>query len=218
MTERAAGTGGTAGFWSLVAAGVGIGGAGVWALAAAARAGVLRMLLEIFPKPTWESVTWGLIPALLLAPCVLQGAGVACLAAARPARIGRAVIGSLIGTCLAGGLIAAAVLLWVRRLPPPALAALTRDAPEVLVPFFAIVVLAGWLDIAARLPAARWLRRRTGLLAVLVVAFFWLRAHGRLMALSYVLDRPEMNVFFIAVALGGSAASAGAVRVSRRDS
>ncbi len=61
-------TGRAHGFWALCLAGIAIGGTGVWVVALAARVGILRMLLEIFPRPAWETVTWGLIPAVLLAP------------------------------------------------------------------------------------------------------------------------------------------------------
>ncbi len=205
MTDRAVG------FWGLCLAGIAIGGTGMWAVALAARVGVLRMLLEIFPRPAWEAVTWGLIPAVLLAPPVVQGVAAAYLASARPARIGRGVLGSLTGTVAAAVLMGGAALLWVRRLSPPVLAAVARGTPEVLIPLFAILVLAGWLWIAARMGPARRLRWAAFPLAVVMVALAWLRAHGQVMALSYVLDRPEMNGLFAAVALGGAVGSAGAV-------
>lgn len=196
------------GFWALCLAGIAIGGTGVWVVALAARVGVLRMLLELFPRPAWETVTWGLIPAMLLAPPALQGIGIAYLAAARPARVGRGVLGGLAGTLVAAALIGAAVLVWVRRLPPRTLAAVARGAPEVLIPLFAILVLAGWLSIAGRLPVVRWLRWGAFPLAVVIVALAWLHAHGHLMALSYVLNPPEMSGLFAAVALGGAVGSA----------
>ncbi len=209
-------TGRAHGFWALCLAGIAIGGTGVWVVALAARVGILRMLLEIFPRPAWETVTWGLIPAVLLAPPALQGIAIACLAAARPARVGRGVLGSLAGTFVAAALIGVAVLLWVRRLPPPTLAAVARGTPEVLIPLFAILVLAGWLSIAGRLQVVRWLRWGAFPLAIVIVALAWLHAHGQLVALSYVLDRPEMNGFFAAVTLGGALGSAGGVVAGSR--
>lgn len=208
-------TGGGRGVWALFGAGAAIGGTAVWGLALAARIGVLRMLLELFPRSTWDAVTWGLIPALMLAPPVLQGIGVACLAGTRPARLGRGVAGSLVGTLAAAAVIGAALLMWVRRLPPRALAEVAQGAPEVLAPAFGIVVLAGWLGIAGRLQAVQWLRWGAVPIAVVIVALTWVRAHGPLMAVSYVLDRPEVTAFFAAVAVGGGAGSAGAVRIGR---
>ncbi len=209
MTERP-------GFGALAGAGIAIGGTGVWGLAAAARVGVLRLLLELFPRPTWDSVTWGLIPALMLAPPVVQGVLVALLAGRRPAPIVLGAAGSVAGTGIMAGLVGIAVLVWVRRLPPQTVAALARGTPEALVPAFGMLVLAGWLLIAGRLRHLRWLRRGAVPLAVAFVALAWLRAHGQLMALSYVLDRPEVNGFFVSVALGGAVGSAWAVRTGRR--
>ncbi len=97
-----------------------------------------------------------------------------------------------------------------------ALAAVVRGTPEVLIPLFAILVLAGWLSIAGRLRVVRWLRWGAFPLAIVIVALAWLRAHGQLVALSYVLDRPEMNGFFAAVTLGGALGSAGAVTAGSR--
>jgi len=208
MTERR-------GFWGLAAAGIAIGGTGVWGLAAAARVGLLRQLLEVFPRSTWDAVTWGLIPALMLAPPVVQGVALAYLTGNHPAPVARGAAGGVAGTVVAG-IVGTAVVAGVRRLPPQTAAALARTTPEVLVPGFGILVLAGWLMIAGRFRMLRWLRWGALPLAAVVVALAWLRAHGQVVALSYILDRPEVSGFFVSVVAGGTAGSVWAVRTRQQ--
>lgn len=196
------------GFWELAAPGVAVGGTGVWGLAAAARAGVLRMLLEVFPRSAWDGVTWALIPALMLAPPMLQGVVLAYLAGGRPAPVWRGITGGVAGTVIAAGVFGAAILGGVRRLPPRSVAVLARMTPEVLIPAFGIVLVAGWLLILGRLHALRWLRWAAVPLAAAAVLAAWLRVHGQVLALAYVLDRPEVNGFFAAVAVGGAVGAA----------
>jgi hypothetical protein len=201
-----------AGFWEIVAVGVAVGGTGVWALAAAARIGLLRLLLEAFPRPAWDAVTWGLIPVLLLVPCLLQGGVLAWLSGQRPAPIGRGVAGSAVGTVAAMGVLGTVLLDGVRRLPARTLAVLAKTAPDALIVLFALAIASGWLLLAAR--AARRARagRIAALAAAVALAIFWQRNHGQIVALSYVLDRPEANGFFASVAVGGALGSAWAIR------
>ncbi len=204
-------------FWELAAIGAAVGGTGVWALAAAARVGALRLLLDVFPRSTWDSVTWGLIPALLLVPCAVQGAVVGWLGMRRPRSYpgwgppAAAVVGTLVALAAFG----MAILDGVRRLPPRAVAITTRTAPNVLIPAFAVLVIAGWLLVVARLIRSRILGAASVPLATAGVALAWWRVHGQLVALSYVLDRPEANGFFAAVAVGGAAGAAWAARRRR---
>ena len=62
--------------------------------------------------------------------------------------------------------------------------------------------------------AARRVRagRIAALLAAIALAVLWQRNHGQIVALSYVLDRPEANGFFASVAVGGAIDSARAIR------
>jgi hypothetical protein len=205
--------------WELFGAGVAIGGTGVWALAAAARVGVLRAILELFPRASWDAVTWGLIPALLVAPIVIQGAGVAALAgrdrASWAVAAGGAAAGSLIGLAVLG----AALLIGVRQLPRDGQVWLGRTAPEALIIGFSAAVLGGWLVIAMRLARVPWPRWTAVPVAAAAVAVAWIRAHHNVVAASYVLDRPEANGFFAAVAVGGALGSAWAAHrgVARGD-
>jgi hypothetical protein len=205
--------------WELIGAGVAIGGTGVWALAAAARVGTLRAILDLFPRASWDAVTWGLIPALLFAPIALQGAGVAAVAGRErrswAAAIGAAAVGSLIGLAALG----AALLIGVRQLPRDAQVWLGRTAPTALIIGFSAAVLAGWLIIAARLARAPWPRWTALPVAAAAVAVAWTRAHHTVVAVSYVLDRPEANGFFAAVAVGGAVGCAWAAHrgVARGD-
>ncbi|HLJ60449.1 MAG TPA: hypothetical protein VKZ50_12025 [bacterium] len=195
-------------FWELAGAGAAVGGAGVWALAAAARVGALRLLLDLFPRATWDAVTWGLIPMLLFVPCAAQGALVAWLAGPRPGSAWRAVLWSACGTLVALGVFGAALLYGVRRLPPHTIAVVAKTAPNVLIATFAFALLAGWLLVVAR--CTRWWRLRAFAVPIAAVAVGlaeW-RAHGHLVALSYVLDRTEAEGFFAAVAVGGALGAA----------
>jgi hypothetical protein len=209
--------------WELAGAGLAVGGSGVWALAAAARVGVLRALLELFPRASWDAVTWVLIPALLLAPIVVQGIAVAAFgrppAGKRPATMKSnpaawtwTAAGAAAGSLLALAVFGAALLVGVRQLPRDPQVWLGRTAPEALIIAFSGAVLAGWLIIAARVARAPWLRRAAVPAAAAVMAVAWIRAHHTVVALSYVLDRPEANGFFAAVAVGGAVGSAWAAR------
>jgi len=203
-----------AGPWALAVAGAAIGGTAVFALAAAARFGLLRALLEVFPGPTWDAVTWGLIPALLLVPSAVQGAALARLGA-RPALIWRAIGASVLGTLAAMAVLGTVLLEGVRRLPPRTVAVLAKSAPDVLIVAFVVVIVGGWLLLLGRLLRQRWLGRIAVPLAALAVGIVWGRAHGSIVALSYVLDRPEANGFFAAVTVGGAIGGAWAVRPAR---
>jgi cytochrome b subunit of formate dehydrogenase len=198
-------------------AGLAIGATGVWALAAAARVGVLRALLDLFPRGSWDAVTWVLIPLLLLAPIVIQGIAVAAFAdgatmKSNPAAWASTAAGAAAGSLLALAVFGAGLLVGVRQLPRDPQVWLGRTAPEALIIAFSGTVLAGWLIVAARLARASWLRRAAVPVAAAVVALAWIRAHHMVIALSYVLDRPEANGFFAAVAVGGAVGSAWAAR------
>jgi len=197
--------------WELFGAGLAIGGSGVWALAAAARVGVLRAILDIFPRASWDAVTWLLIPALLLLPIVVQGAAVAVFGG-RSRAAAKAAAAAAAGSLLALAVLGTVLLVGVRHLPHGAQAWLGRTAPEALIIGFAGAIIAGWLVVAARLagrPQVRWLIVPV---AAVAAATAWAGARHIVVALSYVLDRPEANGFFAAVALGGSAGSAWMVR------
>jgi hypothetical protein len=198
--------------WELFAAGVAAGGTGVWALAAAARVGVLRALLDLFPRASWDAVTWVLIPALLLAPIVVQAATVAAVAGRRPALWAGTAAAAAAGSFAALGLIGAALLLGLRHLPREDALWLNRTAPPALIAGFAGAVLAGWLIIGASAARVRRFRWAAVPAAAVVVALLWVRMHHMIIVLSYVLDRPEANGFFAAVGLGGGAGSAWAAR------
>ena len=203
----------TPSMWELAGAGLAIGGTGVWALAAAARVGVLRMLLDLFPRATWDTVTWVLIPALLLAPVVVQGLAVAVLAGRRAgawAAAGAAVAGA--GTALA--VIGGVLLLIVRPLPRGTQVWLERTVPGALIFGFTAAVLAGWLLVAGRAARVPRLRPAAVPVAAAAAAIAWTGAHHVVIALSYVFDRPEASGFFAAVALGGGVGAAWAARRS----
>jgi hypothetical protein len=202
-----------AGFWELVGAGVAIGGTGVWGLAAAARVGLLRLLLEQLPPAWWDGVTWVLIPVLLLLPPVVQGVAVACLAAGRWPRVGLPVAGSVGGTVLAALVFGGAFLVGTRNLPVPVLNVLARTAPVSLIIGFIVVIVAGWILIAGmvlRMPGLRSAALFVGLVATFLA---WILVRGHVLALTYVLERTEVEGFFVSVALGGAV---GAAWVSRR--
>src|SRR4029077_3474004 len=95
-------------FWRLAACGVLVGDATVWGLAAAARVGWLRALLDVYPKSSWDRITWVLIPVLLMLPLIAQGTAVALASSSRPAPAGRAIAGSATGSLAA--LVVGAIL------------------------------------------------------------------------------------------------------------
>jgi hypothetical protein len=194
-------------FWELAACGAAAGGISVWVLAAAARAGWLRALLDLFPRSTWDGVTWALIPVLLLVPMVLQGVVVAEVAA-RPRPVAWTIAGSIGGSILAlavGGILVSTVL---RRIPPSRLGTLTRPLPEPLLLAGAVVLGAGSLLTAGRLAGSLPLRRAALPAAALGLAAAWLAARGRVLAAIDVLDRIEIAGFFFAVMVGGALGSA----------
>jgi hypothetical protein len=202
---------GRPGFWELAAAGVAVGGTAVWAIAVAARLGILRLMLEAFPRSTWDGVTWLLIPALLFMPPVILGLSLPYLPGVRRASAGRSVGASVIGTCLAGAVFGTLVLLVLRYLHGPAVVQLARALSEILVPGFGILVLTGWLLIAGMLLRSRWLRRAAFPVAAAAVLLAYPRVHAHMPTLITTLARPEMNGLFVSVAVGGALGSAWAV-------
>jgi hypothetical protein len=199
-------------FWELAACGAAAGGASVWGLAALARLGWLRAFLELFPRSSWDGITWILIPALLLFPSVVQGAMVAALASHRSVPARQGVAGSVSGTLLALGAAGAVVMIGVRRLPASMVGMLVRTLPEPLILGCGVLIVGGWLLAAGRLLGSVWLRRAAFPLAVLGAAAAWGSARGWALAATYVLDRAEVIVFFGAVVIGGAVGSAGVVR------
>jgi hypothetical protein len=197
--------------WELFGAGLAVGGSAVWALAAAARVGVLRAILDIFPRASWDAVTWALIPALLLVPIVVQGAAVAAFGG-RAGAARKAAAAAAAGSLLALAVIGTVLLAGVRELPHGAQAWLGRVATEALIVGFAGAIIAGWLVIAARVAGASQARWLIVPVAAVAAATAWAAARHIVVDLSYVLDRPEANGFFAAVALGGGAGAAWMVR------
>lgn len=197
-------------FWELAGAASAMGGTGVWVFALAARAGVLRGLLEAFPRSTWDAVTWVLIPALMLAPAVLQGVGVAWVSDVRPAPIGQAVGGAVGGTLLA--ILVLGFMFAIVRVPVQVTLGLVPILSELFVVCFLIVLATGWLMIAARVPALAGLRRAALLVALPAVTVAWAEAHAKTVSLVYVLDQHELTGLFAAVAIGGALGSTWIVR------
>ncbi len=194
--------------WDLAGCAVAAGGVTGWAVAWAARAGLLRAVLEWFPRSSWDGVTWGLLPAVLLLPSVIQGLATARCAGVRPAPLARAVAGSAAGSVAAAAVLEEAALAMARRLPAPVVAHLAPAVPGVVATGSATLVLAGSLLVAARLAELPWLRAAALPLAAAVVALGWLGAYDRALALAYVLDRPEMSGLVASVVTGGTAGSA----------
>lgn len=193
-------------FWELAGVGAAIGGTGVWGFALAARVGVLRGLLDVFPRSTWGAVTWLLIPALMLLPPVLQGVGVAFATEVRPAPVRRAVGGAVGGTLLASLVLGLGFAIF--RVPVQATLGLIPILSDLFTVCFMIVLVTGWLTIAGFHPALGWLRRAALLVALPVVTVIWAVAHAQATSLVYVLDQHEINGLFVAVAIGGAAGSA----------
>lgn len=206
-----------AGFWELLVEGIALGGTGVWAVAAAARVGVLRVLLDLFPQSTWDAVTWGLIPLVLLVPSVVQGGVLAWLSGRRPRPVWQGIAGSVLGTLVTLAVFGAVLLDGVRHLPARTLAVLAKTAPDVLIIAFILLIVAGWLLVIARAGRRLDAGRVAALVAAVVIALAWQRNHGQIVALSYVLDRPEANGFFTSVAIGGALGTVWAVRRTRRE-
>jgi len=196
------------GFWEEVGAGMAVGGTGVFGLSEAARTGVLRTMLNVFPRPSWDAVTWGLIPALLLAPPVLQGLVIGWMGRPRPRALVRGIVGSLVGTLVAAAVFGISVLDGIRRLPPGVAALVARAAPEILIPGFVMLLVAGWLLLAGRVPGLSWLRWWALPMSASAVLLTWMHDRQQVLLLASVLDRPEATGFFASVAVGGSLASA----------
>ena len=179
----------------------------MWVLAAAARAGWLRAVLDLFPRSAWDDVTWALIPLLLLVPMALQGTVVALLSP-RPRPAARAIAGSIGGSILAlaaGGILVSTVL---RHIPPSRLGTLTRPLPEPILLASAVLLGAGALLTAGRLAGSVPLRRAALPAAALGLGAVWLVARGRVLAAIDVLDRIEVAGFFLGVMVGGALGSA----------
>ena len=194
-------------FWELAACGAAAGGISVWVLAAAARAGWLRALLDLFPRGTWDGMTWALIPLLLLVPMMLQGTVVAEFSA-RPRPIARTIAGSIGGSILALAVAGILVSTVLRRIPPSRLGTLTRPLPEPLLLAAAVLLGAGSLLTAGRLAGSLPLRRAALPAAALGLAAAWLAARSRVLAAMDVLDRIEVAGFFLGVMVGGALGSA----------
>ncbi len=201
-------------FWELAAWGTAVGGAAVWGLAVAAREGWLRALLDLYPKSSWEHVTWVLIPVLLMLPFIAQGVGVALASSSRPIPAGRGIAGSVAGSLLV--LIVGAVLfLGVRRLPGVTGGPVARALPVFLVLGYGALLIAWWLLAAGRSLHSRWLRLAAVPLALAVAAATWILARGCVLLASYVLGRAEVAALFIAVAAGGGVGAAWSLRPAR---
>jgi hypothetical protein len=204
MTRRAE-------FWERAAWGATVGGAAVWGLAAAAREGWLRALLDLYPKSSWERVTWVLIPVLLMLPLIAQGVGVALASPSRPIPAGRGIVGSVAGSLLA--LIVGTVLfLGVRRLPGLAAGPVARALPVFLVLGYVALLIAEWLLAAGRSLRSPRLRLAAVPLALAVAAAAWILARGWVLYASYVLGRAEVAALFIAVTAGGGIGAAWSLR------
>lgn len=204
-------------FWELAACAAAAGGTSVWGLAAAARVGWLRALLDLIPRSGWDALTWALIPALLLLPLVAQGAVTAALAMVRPIPVRRGIVGSVGGTLLlmlAAGMMVLAV---ARHQPGPMVGALVRTLPQPAILAGGGLLAGGWLVAAGRSLGSLWLRRGALPLAVLGTGVAWLRARGWLLAAANVLDRAETVVFFTAVVVGGTLGSVWMIRRGAAD-
>ena len=204
-------------FWELTAWGAGVGGAGVWGLAVAARVGWLRALLDLFPRFTWEWVTWGVIPALLTLPLIVQGAAVAAVSSRRPVPAARGIAGSVVGSLVAVVAVALGVLAGVRLLPGSVAGRLVTAVPVPLILGSVALLLAGGLLGAGRRLRSVGLRRAAVPIALLAAVGAWALARPWVLAAAYVLDRAEVVVFFVAVVVGGSGGAAwGAVGARAR--
>jgi len=194
-------------FWERAAWGAAVGGAAVWGLAAAARAGWLRVLLDLYPRSSWERITWVLIPVLLLLPLIAQGTVVAWLSPSRPIPAGRGIVGSIAGTL--GGLAAGlALFVLASRVPGLAGAAAARAVPIPLTLGCGVLLIATLLSMLARWQGIAWLRVAAAPAAVAAAAAAWVFAREWVLAASSILDRAETAVFFLAVAAGGAVGTA----------
>ena len=196
--------------WERTAWGAAVGGVAVWGLAAAARVGWLRVLLDLYPRSSWERITWVLIPVLLLLPVIVQGTAVAFLAPSRPIPAGRGIVGSIAGTL--GGLAAGlAVFVLAVRVPGIAGGAAVRAVPIPLTLGCGALLIAASLSVAGRSSQIAWLRMAAVPAAAAAALAAWVVARGWVVAASSILDRAETAVFFVAVAVGGAVGSAWSV-------
>lgn len=179
----------------------------MWGLAAAARAGWLRVLLDLYPRSSWERITWVLIPVLLLLPLIAQGATVASLSPLRPFPVGRGIMGSIAGTV--GGLAAGlAVFVLAGRVPGLATGSTARAVPIPLTLGCAALLIAAALSAAGRASGIARLRFAAVPVAAVAALLAWVVARGWVLEASYVLDRAETLVFFVAAAVGGALGAA----------
>ena len=198
-------------FWGLAACGAVVGGATVWGLAAAARVGWLRALLDVYPKSSWDRITWVLIPVLLMLPLIAQGTGVALASSSRPAPAGRGIAGSATGS-LAALVVGAMLVVGARRFPPFAGGAVAAALPAMLVLGYGVVLVAWWLTVVTQSVRRRWMRWAVVVSALAAAGAMWLLAREWVLSASYVFDRAEVIAYFIAVATGGGLGAAWAVR------
>ncbi len=202
-------------FWECTAWGAGVGGLAVWALAAAARTGWLRVLLDLYPRSSWERITWVLIPVLLLLPLIAQGAAVALLGPSRPVPAGRGIAGSIAGTV--GGLAAGlAVFVLAARVPGLATGSTARAVPVPLTLGCGALLIAVALRAAGRSSGSATLRFAAVPSALVAALAAWVFARDSVREASYVLDRAETLVFFVAVVVGGAAGAAWSVAARER--
>ena len=196
---------GRADIWEKVGAASAVGGTAVWVCALATRVGVWRGVLQVFPRFTWDAVTWLLIPALFLLPPVLQGVGVALASDVRPAPMGRAIGGAVGGTVLAALILEIGFV--VGRPVIVAILGLVPILSDLTAVCFGIIMVAGWLVLAGRIPVLASLRVAALPVALPAVALVWAGAHAQAASVVNVLDQHEITGLFAAVALGGAAGS-----------
>jgi hypothetical protein len=197
--------------WGLAACGAVVGGAAVWGLAAAARVGWLRALLDIYPKSSWDRITWVLIPVLLMLPLIAQGTAVALASSSRPAPAGRGIAGSATGS-LAALVVGAILVVGARRFPAIAGGSVAGALPAMLILGYGVVLVAWWLTVVTRPVRHRWMGWAAVVSALAAAGAMWLLARGWVLSASYVFDRAEIIAYFIAVTAGGGLGAAWAVR------
>jgi hypothetical protein len=202
-------------FWESAAWGAAVGGLAVWGLAGAARLGWLRVLLDLYPRSSWERITWVLIPVLLLLPLIAQGAAVAFFAPSRPFPAGRGIMGSIAGTVagLAAGL---AVFVLAGRVPGLTSGSAARAVPIPLTLGCGALTIAAAMSAAARSSRIAWIRFAAVPVAAAAALAAWVFAREWVLEASYVLDRAETLVFFVAVAVGGAVGAAWSVAARGR--
>jgi hypothetical protein len=198
-------------FCALAACGAAVGGAAVWGLAAAARVGWLRALLDAYPKSSWDRITWVLIPVLLMLPLIAQGTAVALASSFRPVPAGRGIAWSATGS-LAALVVGAMLVVGTRRLPGFAGGEVAGALPAMLILGYVVVLVVWWLTAVTRSIRHRWTRWAAVVPALAAAAAAWLLARGWVLSASYVFDRAEIIAFFIAVAAGGGLGAAWALR------